>query len=184
MLGIKREIITETQDLMQVELNMTAYVEAMANTFEKDLLSKNVTTPLPDGFFTYKKTTTSEQESKAVLARGYQRLFGSLLWAARGTFPECLEGCSMLGRVMSAPAEDDWSAACHMLTYMHQHRHHVILYSSNGNSIPYAMVDSSNKTDPTDSKCQYGYCHVLAGIEPAWAHRHQLTRRSLQLQSL
>lgn len=163
MLGIKREIITETQDLMQVELTMTAYVEAMANTFEKDLLSKNVTTPLPDGFFTYKKTTTSEQESKAVLARGYQRLFGSLLWAARGTFPECLEGCSMLGRVMSAPAEDDWSAACHMLTYMHQHRHHGILYSSNGNSIPYAMVDSSNKTDPTDSKCQYGYCHVLAG---------------------
>ena len=59
MLGIKREIITETQDLMQVELIMTAYVETMANTFEKDLLSKNVTTPLPDGFFTYKKPTTS-----------------------------------------------------------------------------------------------------------------------------
>ena len=64
----------------------------------------------------------------------------------------------MLGRTMSAPAEDDWTAACHMLTYMHQHRQHGILYSSNGNIIPYAMADSSNKTDPTDSKCQYGYC--------------------------
>ena len=163
MLGIKREIVTNTEDLMQVELTMTAYVEAMAKTFETHLCTKNVSTPMPDGFFTYKKTTTSEQESKAVLARGYQKLFGSLLWAARGTFPECLQGCSMLGRVMSAPAEDDWSAACHMLTYMYQHRQHGILYSSNGNDIPYAMADSSNKTDPTDSKCQYGYCHLLAG---------------------
>ena len=62
MLGIKREIITSTKDLMQVELTMTAYVEAMAKTFEKHILHKNVSTPLPDGFFTYKKTTTREQD--------------------------------------------------------------------------------------------------------------------------
>ena len=98
MLGIKREIITNTKDLMQVELTMTSYVEAMAKPFEKHIFNKNVSTPLPDGFFTYKKTTTSEQESKTVLARGYQKLFGSLLWAARGTLPECLQGCSMLGK--------------------------------------------------------------------------------------
>eukprot|EP00658_Telonema_sp_P-2_P083097 TRINITY_DN890_c0_g1_i8.p5 TRINITY_DN890_c0_g1~~TRINITY_DN890_c0_g1_i8.p5 ORF type:complete len:111 (+),score=8.71 TRINITY_DN890_c0_g1_i8:834-1166(+) len=29
--------------------------------------------------------------------------------------------------------------------------------------IPVAYYDASNKADPTDSKCQYGYCHLWQG---------------------
>ena len=88
-----------------------------------------------------------------------------LLWAARGTFTECLQGVSLLGRVMtlSAPTEEAWSAACHMLTYIQQHKTHGICYSTDGNIAPMCMTNRSNKPDPTESKCQYGYCHLWQG---------------------
>ncbi len=156
MLGIRREV-SHTDQGMEVELTMTAFVDAMTKAFQDHLKKRTVSTPLPDGFFIHKNKNTPETEVKAVLERGYQRLFGMLLWAARGTFPECLEGTSMLGRVMSAPTEEAWDAACHMLTYMQAHKHHGIRFTESGNSSPVAYVDSSNKPDPTDSKCQYGY---------------------------
>ena len=64
---------------------------------------------------------------------------------------------------MAQPSEEAWAAACHMLTYMCQHKDHGIRFSSSGNDEPAAYVDSSNKPDPTDSKCQYGYCHLWQG---------------------
>ena len=163
MLGIRREVTVTPEGEMQVELTMIAFIEAMAEAFKHHLKKRSCSTPLPDGFFIHKDSKTPEQEIKSVLDRGYQRLFGMLLWAARGTFPECLEGTSMLGRVMAAPTEQAWEAACHMLTYMHTHKHHGIRFTSNGNSKPVAYVDSSNKPDPTDSKCQYGYVIMWQG---------------------
>lgn len=163
MLGIKREINYTQEGDMEVELTMTAFIEAMTAAFKTHLKTKTLSTPLPPGFFISKATKSTEEENKRILDRGYQRLFGMLLWAARGTFPECLQGTSMLGRVMSAPTEEAWSAACHMLTYMHQHKHSGIKYSSAGNSLPIAFVDASNKPDPADSKCQYGYAHLWQG---------------------
>jgi site-specific DNA-cytosine methylase len=163
MLGIKRTINHTAEGDMEVELTMTAFVEQMVDAFETHLLNKTVSTPLPPGFFVSKAQKSSEEENQRVLDKGYQRLFGSLLWAARGTFPECLQGTSMLGRVMAAPTEEAWAAACHMLTYMHQHKHSGIKYSSAGNQLPVAFVDSSNKADPADSKCQYGYAHLWMG---------------------
>ena len=163
MLGIKREITVLEQGNMEVELTMTAYVEAMAEAFKDHLIKRSINTPVPDGFFTYKKKDANEAEAERVLERGYQRLFGMLLWAARGTYVECLQGCSLLGRVMSQPTEESWNAACHMLTYMYQHKDHGIKYSTRGNRAPVCYVDSSNKPDPTDGKCQYGYCHLWQG---------------------
>ena len=122
----------------------------MAAAFQEHLKKQTVSTPPLDGFFIHKDKNTPEEEIKAVLSRGYQRLFGMLLWAARGTFPECLEGTSMLGRVMAAPTEQAWDAACHMLTYMQTHKQHGIHYTSSRNQQPVVYVDS--KADPTDSK--------------------------------
>ena len=148
---------------MTVGLTMTAFIESMAEAFKAYLKKRSVSTPVPDGFFIHKNPETPTEESKRVLDRGYQRLFGMLLWAARGVFPECLQGTSLLGRVMSAPTEEAWEAACHMLTYLHQHKDHGIRYSTLGNPAPYTMADSSNKADPTDGKCQYGHCHMWQG---------------------
>lgn len=163
MLGVRREITHTPEDEMEVELTMTAYIESIAETFQEHLIKRTISTPVPEGFFTWKKTSTTEEESKAVLNRGYQQLFGCLLWAARGTFPECLQGCSQLGRVMSQPSEEDWNAACHMLTYLEQHKTHGIKFTSKGNKEPIVFVDASNRPDPTDGKCQYGYCHLWQG---------------------
>jgi len=86
-----------------------------------------------------------------------------LLWAARGTYPECLQGTSLMGRVMARPTEEAWKAAVWMLTYINQHKNRGIRFSSKGNSAPIVYSDASNKADPTDSKCQYGYFHLRMG---------------------
>ena len=88
-----------------------------------------------------------------MLERRYQNLFGILLWAAREVYPECLEGCSMIGRLMANPTEEAWHVATWMLSYLNQHRNQGIKFSSQGNSAPVAYYDASNKADPTDSKC-------------------------------
>jgi hypothetical protein len=50
-----------------------------------------------------------------------------------------------------------------MLTYMLQRKSRGIRFSSNGNDSPFTFVDASNKPDPTDGKCQYGYDIQLQG---------------------
>lgn len=86
-----------------------------------------------------------------------------LLWAARGVFPDCLQGTSNIGRVMAAPTEEAWEAAVHMMNYMYQNRHRGIRFTSDGNAAPIVYSDASNKPDPNDSKCQYGYVHMWQG---------------------
>jgi hypothetical protein len=61
---------------------------------------------------------------------------------------------------MAMPTEAAWTAAVHMMNYMYQNRHRGIKFSGNGNGEPIAFVDASNKPDPNDSKCQYGYVHM------------------------
>lgn len=162
MLGVRR-VVTETPDEMSVNLTMTAFIDSMVETFKPHLMNRRIHTPVPDKVFLYNKKREQDEEARRVLERGYQNLFGMLLWAARGVYPECLEGCSMMGRLMANPTEEAWHVATWMLTYLHQHRNQGIRFSSQGNSAPVAYYDASNKADPTDSKCQYGYCHIWQG---------------------
>ena len=50
-----------------------------------------------------------------------------------------------------------------MPTYLTQHSERGIKYSSAGNAAPVTFADASNKPDPNDSKCQYGYTHLWMG---------------------
>ena len=112
MLGIKRTI-HETPQEMTVTLTMQAFIEGMVSAFPELLIKRAVETPLPPGMFLHKRTKTStedEQESKEILQAGFQRLFGMLLWAARGVFPEALVATSTAGRTMSAPTKESWHA--------------------------------------------------------------------------
>ena len=65
-----------------------------------------------------------------------------------------------------------------MMNYMYQNRHRGIMFSSVGNNTPVAYVDASNKPDPTDSKCQYGYAIMLAG-GPIVTHSKKLSHVGL-----
>ena len=89
MLGAKRDI-TWRDDVMEVELTMTAFVQGMAAAFSDHLIDRTINTPVPDKTFLHKSSKTTEEESKRVLDRGYMQLYGMLLWAAQGTYPECL----------------------------------------------------------------------------------------------
>ena len=168
MLGLQRRI-TEKDGVRSVEVTMTPFIEGMFEAFKSETQYDSRTnvktryTPIPEDLMLSKSPKDSkkhEVEGKRIIARGYQRLLGMLLWAARGVFPECLVGTSFLGRCMACPSEEAWKAGIHMLEYMYQNRTRGIKFSSDRmiSNIPIAHTDASNKPDPTDSKCQYGYC--------------------------
>ena len=170
-LGILR---TYSEDKKEVELTMQAFVEQMYSQF-KDIkgavINKNLDTPMTPGVSITRPVKAAcgkyiesvEAEAKEYIDLGYQRLLGSLLWAARGVFRECLAGTSMLGRVMSKPTKQAWDEAIRMMNYMYQNRKRGIRFRHDGNPVPIAFVDASNKPDPTDGKCQYGYVHMWMG---------------------
>ena len=86
-------------------MSMTAFVDGMVKSFEDHLPKPNPDTPFPAKKWLY-KTDASAEESKEVLDLGYQRIVGMLLWACRGTFPECATGLHQLTRVMCNPSRD------------------------------------------------------------------------------
>ena len=90
-------------------------------------------------------------------------MFGMLLWAARGVFPEAVVATSMTGRLMADPTEEAWDALCWLLTYMYQRKSRGIRFSSRGNCHMICYVDASNKPDPTDGKAQFGYVIMIQG---------------------
>ena len=174
ILGIKRTV-SETPDEMTVTCTMQAFIEGAAAAFKDHLLKRRVETPIPPGTFLYKPVKSNTTTAEHYLRLGYQRLFGMLLWAARGVYPECLAGTSMAGRLITAPTQEAWHCLCWMLTYMHQRRTRGIKFSNRGNDVPITFVDASNKPDPTDGKCQYGYNTQMQGgmiIAVSKKHNH------------
>ena len=139
----------------------------MMKAFQEELITagmehKTMTTPFPTGVF-LRKTDASEEEARIVHDRGYRRIVGMLLWATRGVYPECQQGCSQLGHVLSNPSEHAWNSALHMLKWIHDHRSHGIQFSSAGNPMPIIFSDASNKPDPDDGFSRYGFAAMMAG---------------------
>ena len=51
----------------------------------------------------------------------------------------------------------------HLIKYMYDRRERGICFTSNENNVPFFMSDASNRGDPVDSKCAYGYVGMWAG---------------------
>ena len=109
MLGVKRVMKNDPSkesykpDLpVTVELTMTAYIDGVCESFKEELEGfhrKHVSTPFPEKTFISKdKSSITKEEADLYMDKGYQRLCGCLLWAARNVFPECQVGCSFLCR--------------------------------------------------------------------------------------
>ena len=90
-------------------------------------------------------------------------MFGMLLWAARGSFPDAVGAASLAGRLMADPTEEAWDVLCWRLNCMHQRKSRGIRFSSRGNYHMISYVDASNKPDPTDDKAQFGYVIMTQG---------------------
>ena len=161
VLGVQRIL---SDDRETVTLTMTAYIDTIVELFKEHIPTKHKETPFPETVFLSKDDkSVTDDESKRVLARGYQRVMGCLLWIARNVYCMCLTGVSMLCRVMSRPSELAWTAAMHMVAWLRDHRELGIRFSHKGNYSPINFVDASNKPDPADGKAQYGYCTMMHG---------------------
>ena len=165
MLGVKR-IVTPIENGIKVELSMTAYIEGVYESFKDDMegMKSHVSTPFPDSVFISRdKSKIPKEEAKIYLDKGYQRLCGCLLWAARNVFPECQVGISFLCRLMSHPSKVAWKAALHMLTWLYEQKDRGLCFRTDGNDCPIGYSDASNKDDPFDGLCQAGYCIMYKG---------------------
>ena len=162
VLGVQREL---SEDRETVTLTMSSYIDTVVNLFEEHLPNKSKKeTPFPETVFLSKDDkSVTDDESKRVLARGYQKAIGCLLWIARNVFPMCLVGVSMLCRVMSRPSELAWGAAMHMIAWLRENKQLGLRYTHKGNKSPICFVDASNKPDPSDGKAQYGFCTMMQG---------------------
>ena len=158
MLGIKRTLnYASDGTVANCHNTMVPFVEGTGKAFEEHLPKKESKSPMPPKASFSKIDKIADGEDKAVLTAGYMCLIGMLLWACRHCFPECRVGCSLLCRVMSRPSWAAWQAALHMLKWMIQNKNVGIKFTKGGNIFPVGFVDASNKPDPGDGKCQFGF---------------------------
>ena len=161
LLGITREykrIGTE----YSCELTMTAFVEGMKKAFDKDVPKTVPSTPFTQGVYLHKTDCESDEEADELL-KNYQRVVGMLLWACRGVFPECQFGLSQLTKVMSRPSYNAYKEAMRMIAWMYSQRDRGIKFTSTGNAPAVAFSDASNKPDPNDGLCHYGFVLMFKG---------------------
>ena len=159
VLGVRREVTRDPQG-WSVKLTMKSFIDDLVKAFHHDLDGtfgkRTINTPFPENVILSKFNAPDEGEVDRNIARGYQRLVGSLLWAVRHVSPICSYGCSQLCKLMSAPTDHAWECALHMLKYLDQHRDEGIIFRETDLQ-PCAMVDASNKDDMQDGRTQYGY---------------------------
>jgi site-specific DNA-cytosine methylase len=157
MLGISRKLTYTKDHISSIELTMTPFIEAMERSFQQHLPPITASTPFPENTKISKVEEIDSEEIQQVLQLGYQRAVGMLLWAARHCYPECKYGVSRLCSVMARPTYRAFRAAMHMIKYLTQFKHRGICYNLNGNHLPIAQSDASNKPDPADGLSQAGF---------------------------
>ena len=119
------------------------------------------TIPLPVGTFLSKADAGKDaKEIETVMNMGYQKLCGTLIWAARGTIPETCFAVSQLCKLMSCPSYRAFDLGIQILAYMYRVRKRGIVFRGDGNPEPTVLCDASFKIDPYTGKTQYGI-HVL-----------------------
>ena len=187
MLGILRTVSTDADGHLQVVLTQPDFIDCLVKNFEH-VLPKSAAGPTPTNFFlstrgNAKGELPTATESAEVLANGYQSGVGSMLWASRRCHPSLSFGTSMLCRVMSRPSFEAQTGLRHMIKYIERHRDKGIRYSAKFKGSPTCYYDASNKSDPSDSKAQYGWIVFMFGGPLLWAskkHKHVGVQGSMQ----
>ena len=162
MLGQERVPLYNDQGrLISITLRMSAYIRGMALAFKDKLPTKPVNEPFNPKSKVSKDMVVDPAESILVLAAGYLRAVGLILWAARHVHPESKFGISILGSVAHKSSWLAFSDAMWMIKWMEQHQNRGIKFSADGNSIPIGMADASNKPIMSTGLCQAGFCIML-----------------------
>ena len=152
-----------TQKVLSCEIGMIPFVEGMYKSFEDRMTGRSGALPLEPKFTVSMADKTPVEESRAVLEAGYQCAMGMLLWAARRVYTACKVGVSVLCRVMSRPSWKVFYGAMQMLRWIYERRMQGIKFTQGVCILPLGFVDASNKPDPQDGKCQFGYVFMFMG---------------------
>ena len=182
MVGVKRIFETDDAGVEHGTLLMPSYIDGIeALCYEHLVKAGWITGKAPMVPFPKEQLTLhdpdgkiTDTEANRVLERGFNTVKGLTMWAARCAFPECKFGNSQLSKVASRPSELAWDHMMHMVAWMIEHKHRGVRFNGDGNKIPVAYVDASNKQDPKSGKCQYGFDIRMAG-GPFITHSSLLT---------
>ena len=162
MLGIKKRVqLGSGRNTCQQ--SMEAYIVGMCEAFKDHIPNTHPEAPFPPGKYLWRNPKPDTQEKEEVLALGYQRAVGMLLWAQRGVYPECSYGLNQLCRFMAAPTRDAFKAAMYMMAYMRDNKDKGIQFTSDGNEEPIVFSDAAFNPDQDDGLSQYGYCVMWMG---------------------
>ena len=97
MLGIKKRVqLGSGRNTCQQ--SMEAYIVGMCEAFKDHIPNTHPEAPFPPGKYLWRNPKPEAQEKEEVLALGYQRAVGMLLWAQRGVYPECSYTTKTVGR--------------------------------------------------------------------------------------
>jgi hypothetical protein len=165
MLGVRRRLTRDpvTSVVESIELDMIPFVEGMYTSFKDKMPIKVPDFPVEPKFTCSTLDVTPPEESAAVLEAGYQCAMGMLLWAVRRVYTSCRVGVSILCRVMAKPSWKAFYQAMQMIAWIYANRTSGMKFSRGVNTRPVGLVDASNKPDPVDGKCQFGYVIMWMG---------------------
>ena len=155
MLGISRKLTIKSDKVHNIECTMTPFIQGAVKAFSDHIIPADLKVPFPENVKISKLEQPDDTEVKEVLALGYQRAVGIILWAARHCYPECKYGISKLCSVMARPSYTAFKAAMHMISYLGQNQLRGIQFNADGNKLPIVCSDASNKADPATG-CSHG----------------------------
>ena len=165
MLGVRRIVTTDDKGNWIITLTQEEYIDGVVGAYKEYVAAagfakKSPPTPVPKGEWLSLTDEVPEKEWKAVVARGYKGVCGSLIWVSRFAHKEISEGISVACRVMSKPSEKAWKHCMQMIAWLRDNKRRGMRFCSDNNEHGLVSTcDASNKADPKDSKCQH--CNVL-----------------------
>lgn len=129
--------------------------------------SKPVKTPMVQGL-------QLERLSKRETQSPYGELVGSLLYLAVCTRPDLAFGTSQLARHISAPGEQHWKAAKHMLRYLQGSKATTLQLGGKKTSM-YAYCDSDFAGNAETRKSTTGFVLLVNDSAVVWSSKLQTT---------
>jgi hypothetical protein len=171
ILGLQRNL---SDDGKTTTITQTGFVDDLYDQYASHMKRKGYPkAPFPPGMFL---TTTPAEERdpamiKTIMGWGYQRVVGSLLWAQRNCYPECSIGVQYLCRQMSAPTEEAWKGAMHMVAYLKGAREYGIQFTRCEKPELSVYYDASNKSDINNGAACGGHDAMLIGGPIEWCAR-------------
>ena len=155
-----------------LKVDQSAYISDMLKRFGM-ADAKPTATPL-DVSTKLQKTSAGIQADSHLQMR-FQRLVGSLLYAAQLTRPDIAFALSVLSKFNVNPSNEYWNAAKRVLRYLAGTCNMCLVYRDSTEKNVVGFCDADYADDRDDRKSISGYVFLLAGAAVTWNSKKQAT---------